>query len=507
MMSESANSGNEIDNNNRGCRDSEGDEEDDIIEICNNYEDDDDGDSGGDYEMILIPETKEEEEEEELNNNNKEVKENEDDKYDDDDGDDDGINVIIDQSLIEQENLQKLLSLDHLKNMTRFDNDHDQNIDLEMQIEIENLIKLSISPSTAKYIAVLVNNQLILIPDKVKISDRLARYIWSSPKMYQPTVFPFINEFNKMLIKDSRYNDTFAIFAVRYNKTPYMQRSKISLDNGNTYHNRNDYFGAEERNFSVKHINQYCDFAAIIIKENKVIDYAIHGVKSNINEMILAHNPRRIYYNAKKDDFLDIFVNYPYQPFYEVMKNISYPVQIYHEQEFINTLPFCERQNPFCAFCRALKDVRGFLNFKKVPATVRLPQMLKDFILIDDGNNNSSNHHHHHHHNERQMQNYQKYERLKLQRHHPYYSLQPPPPIHHHQRRRRQIICGGGIGSYDNNNDPNNEANDNSDLINIANNNFMRFKRARNVRSRYRNLMNAKHRCTSFNTNSNKIVI
>lgn len=306
---------------------------------------------------------------------------------DDDDSDNDNVNVIINNDVInENKNLQLLLQGNSLFDPTLSNYQICMNFsynfndcDLELKNEISKLVKLSINPSTNKSITVLIDNQLILIPIKIKISDRLASYIWPMPKTYEKSELPFIDEFNKLLINGNRH-ETFAIFGVKYNKTNYIRKQTTTeaLNSNNGYNMK--------KKQCIGGLYRYCDFSAIIVSNNKIVDYAIHGYKSNISEMLRLHQPRRVYYNAQRGDALDVFMNYEYQPFYECTKNILRSVQIYRGSDIFNSLPFCERHDIFCALCNTLRDVRGFINNISVPPTIKIPQYLKNFMPIQTYN-------------------------------------------------------------------------------------------------------------------------
>lgn len=150
-------------------------------------------------------------------------------------------------------------------------------------------------------------------------------------------------------------------------------------------------------------IYQYCDFAAVIIENGQIIDYAIHGFASNISEMIYHHQPKYIYYNAQEGDALDIFMNYKHQPFYMACYGKLRPIRINRINDFFNPLVFCERNDLFCALCNCLRDVRGL--FFKIPeqkfeisntCNMNTPQMYKistnypKYTGNDDDNNEKS---------------------------------------------------------------------------------------------------------------------
>lgn len=292
----------------------------------------------------------------------------------------DSFNVIIDSDSIkeEQRRLQQLLSMNH--QLASSPSSSSINLDVELKNEIRKLITLSISPSTDRSITVLVNNQLILVPVTVKLSDRLISHIWPAERVYAESQLPFQEEFNNLLIPNvKRHGDTFGIFSVKYNKTQYLRNQGGGSNGGGG----GGGGGTKECSSG---LYQYCDFAALIVSNNRVIDYAVHGHRSNINRMFERHRPRRIYYNARLNDALYVFVNYKYQPFYESLKDVSRPVQIHRNVggKPFNTLPFCDRKDAFCALCCALRDTRGFINDSDVPLSLKIPQSLRNFHIPYD---------------------------------------------------------------------------------------------------------------------------
>lgn len=238
----------------------------------------------------------------------------------------------------------------------------------------------SINPPTSKTITVQYHNQLILIPTNVAISSRLSTLFWPQSLVYEERKLPFVNEFNRFMAKakenimetGNKYPDgidiseTIAIFGSTYKK------STISLDNANNSQNFNtksDDDGFKRCNTG---IYRYYDFAILIVKNGSVIDYAIHGYASNINEAIFKYNPVRIYYNAMPNDALDVFLRYPYQPFYSATFDKLTPIKAHIIRDNFNILAFCERRSAFCALCNCLKYLRSLMfTFKSVYVETR----------------------------------------------------------------------------------------------------------------------------------------
>lgn len=287
----------------------------------------------------------------------------------DEDCDDDGINVVINnipacpktQPLVDE-----LTRIDEA--MIRFNIYSPQADDLAINAELQVLVSNSINPKTLKCVTVKFQNQIILIPHTVAISSRLASLFWAYPKQYQLMTLPFHQEFDNNMTKCRKnrnlwpktypdnipMSDKIGIFAAKYKK------NIIATD---LYRNSTDYEGMQ--NEKIKHsssgIYQYCDFALLIIENGVIIDYAIHGFRSNIAECVRKHNPTKIFYNSMPGDALDVFMKYPYQPFFTSMADILMPVKIYRLPENFNSMSFCERNDVYCALCSAIKDFRGMM--------------------------------------------------------------------------------------------------------------------------------------------------
>lgn len=373
-------------------------------------EDDDDGDSGSCSIVGLAAEPKK-------SNSLTDKSDNGDDADDDDnDNDDDSVIVTIDsERLRENARLTRLLRADQLASLNvslAMDAERDRvhryiETDLELQREIEMIVRESIRPTTDKCISVSLNNQVVLVPVTIRISDRLASYIWGAPRQYRSQSFPFVEEFDRLLDGLSRTSEkrrlfagimpsdgvtlprTFAVFAVRYvrtncltsRQTPQHQQQhrwatqsrdieNIALPSGHQQGHHGDNgnqpssssWNKKPMTNTIFGLYQYCDFSVMIIRDNRVVDYAVHGVHSNIAETITRHKPEVVYYNAQPDDALDVFVRYEWQPFYECLRDIARPVSIYrNNRELFNTLPFCTRCDTFCAFCHALRDIRSLI--------------------------------------------------------------------------------------------------------------------------------------------------
>lgn len=274
--------------------------------------------------------------------------------------------------------------------------------EMQLKNEIMNLVATSVRSSYSRSVTLLVENKLVAIPDHVPLSDQLAARIWPPDKLYSESKLPYVELFNSLLIPNARRNgDTYAVFSVKYNRAKCALRpnssetrsTRLVEEMASGFHGHHDSAAvsltartnggdasadsqAVDRS-SVTALYQFCDFAAVIVSDNKVVDYAVHGVRSSIVRMLDAHRPRRVYYNATIGDPLYVFVNYKYQPFYAALKGISRPVKINRSHANFNTIAFCERNDVFCALCCCLRDVKGFVNDADVPNTLRVPRPIK----------------------------------------------------------------------------------------------------------------------------------
>lgn len=242
---------------------------------------------------------------------------------DDDDDDDDGINLILISD------------------------------DKKIAEEVNEIVRKSLTISSTPSIAVLYNNQLVLIPYNVKISQELSAFLWPTKCTYAKSSFFSMSVFNEMLeCLPSTRRERFAIFAVHYEKR----------NHGLVVNNRPKSNDARPKSFEHgKYL--YTDFAAAIIEDKRIIDYAIHGYKSNISKMIEINRPRRIYYNKNAGKYLDVFMKYSGQPFYKATHKIMTPISIKRDSK-IQTCLFCERHTTYCAFCHLLREIVGFFSFE-----------------------------------------------------------------------------------------------------------------------------------------------
>lgn len=250
------------------------------------------------------------------------------------------------------------------------------NPDLEIRAELGTLVMNSITPKTSQCIAVNFNKRILLIPTTQPLSSRMQSLFWVQPKQYEETKLNLFNNIDIMPqisknLGDADFNngnnpmglsadDTFAVFSARYYyKTTMPGRAQDS--NLNSNNSNND--GQQQQSLINTGFYYYTDFAVFILRDMKIIEYAIHGYVSNINDLLHKYNPKKIFYNSMPNKALDLFLRYEYQPFFSGIKDTSKltPIVIHRFTGFYNTLAFCERQEAFCAFCNGLRDIRGLL--------------------------------------------------------------------------------------------------------------------------------------------------
>lgn len=243
--------------------------------------------------------------------------------------------------------------------------------DIELNNEVDRLIAKSVNLRTTDVITVFVRNTLILVPTDVPISSRLADCIWP-PEKTLTAKFEFNNMhlFNRMMPETDR-TETMAFFAARYKRVHVGTQLQYRPPQS-TQHQLAP--PVPQNTASGQYL--YDDFALVIVVGGKVVDAAIHGVRGNINDLVAKYKPRRIYCNTMPDDALHVFLRYPYQPFYQSFQNLMVPFFVDTTKVGMSTVPFCDRYDPFCAFCKALLTVRGFFQ-QHIPNTPRFVQRIR----------------------------------------------------------------------------------------------------------------------------------
>lgn len=271
------------------------------------------------------------------------------------------------------------------------------NADLEIMNEVKELVRASID-AKGPCITILFADQLILVPINVKISNRLASMIWSAERDYVESAFPHMKTLNDLLRKSytesggngNSGDEIIAYLATKYDRRMlnnryyhYYQKSNNTTtppppspittlpttSPSTSSSSSSSSSSTVDRNNEFKDcmsgLYRYSDFTIFIIKNGIIIDYAIHGYVSSINGAIEKHQPKTIYYNAKSNDALDVFLHYQYQPFYTTMKDRLQPVQI-GRSIFSNAMAFCDRHDAYCSLCIGIRDLRNWLFCKSL---------------------------------------------------------------------------------------------------------------------------------------------
>lgn len=265
---------------------------------------------------------------------------------------DDDINVIIDAQAIKD----RPNRIDEYKLIQQFLNNAKIEDD-ELQVEIELLVTKSIeSPMMHKHITVFVDNRYLIVDYNTKISDRLKSYIWhtSKPYLYKPLIY--IDSLNNFIKPNASLPDVYAVFSVKYDRVNNVKSQKFN--NIKTQQMIKHKYRFQNNNA----LYIYIDFSILIIKDGKIVDYAIHGIHSSIRETVDRWKPSQIIYNAEPNDPLDTFLHYEHQPFYELIYKYGKPMKLFRNQKIV-CLALCERNDVYCAFCNGLKDLLGLTNF------------------------------------------------------------------------------------------------------------------------------------------------
>lgn len=264
---------------------------------------------------------------------------------DEEDDDDDGINVIIDNLTLEE--------------------------DVHILNEVRELIEKSITLNPCeRVITVSFNNKLIMVHPSTAISSKLASRFWAPPKVYQQQDLSCLELFNKHvanLVKEGMIlrntypggidkNIPVALFSVQYQQ-PFGVRVRkrvyetyqIAKDSGTTICNYH-----------------YIGFCVLIIQNGSIIDFAVHGKLSNIEEAIRRHCVTKVYYNSQRSGPLDVFMRFKHQPFYAATYDKLHPLIINKFNENFNPGCMCPVTSSFrcpflCPFCIGLTQLRSFL--------------------------------------------------------------------------------------------------------------------------------------------------
>lgn len=291
------------------------------------------------------------------------------------------------------------------------------NQDIQLQSEINEIIRKSIQPKTHKLITAMYQKRLITIESTQVISPRLTNVLWGPPLPYmapmRPNPLEILTSYFKKMQREcgnceqtgtycnGRWpvDETFGIIAAVYSKTtttintlPSLLRqqqqqqqqqssnilqqqqlehamSKLAMNNPlndlpqprrvrNNKNNGNMVNGA----IAVKStpLYRYYDFTLLIVRNGEVLNYAIHGHHSNFASLINEYQPRQVFCNAIAGDSLDTFLRYEYQPFYSALSGRLRLLKL-NLIPLCNYISFCYRRDSFCSFCQALRYLNTFI--------------------------------------------------------------------------------------------------------------------------------------------------
>lgn len=339
------------------------------------------------------------------------------------DGDSDAIDDDVDDDDYE-DNINVSIRNPSIDEIKAFYKDQEMpyiNQDIQLQSEINELIRKSIQPKTHKLITAMYQKRLITIESAQVISPRLTNVLWGAPLPYmvpmRPNPFEILTSYFKKMQREcgnceqtgtycnGRWpvDETFGIIAAVYSKTtttintlPSLLRqqqqqmqqhqqlnsrllqqqqlehamSKMAMNNPlnglpqpsrlrtNKSPNGNTVNGA----VAVKStpLYRYYDFTLLIVRNGEVLNYAIHGHHSNFTSLINEYQPRQVFCNAAAGDSLDTFLRYEYQPFYSALSGRLRLLKL-NLIPLWNYISFCSRRDSFCSFCQALRYLNTFI--------------------------------------------------------------------------------------------------------------------------------------------------
>lgn len=283
------------------------------------------------------------------------------DKNGSDSDSDDNINVIIDKNV---------LSSSSSRRQKRDSNCEKYQYKLfALNSEVDRLVDqcIKLDPS-AKYVFTFIpdRQQYLFINTKTPISDILSEWIWGKNLEYEQPDARLIEKFNSSVIPYrqmksqssllNQQDEAYGIFSAKYIKTQHQNYQK--LQRGSMQGDAQHYHHQQQ------HTNQYIytNFALAIIRNGKLVDYAIHNKFSNINYLVDNYKPKKIFYNSFPNSSLDVFLRYEYNPFFATMSNKLQCINICQDQRF-NPLVLCPMYEQYCVLCRNLRDVYGFLSY------------------------------------------------------------------------------------------------------------------------------------------------
>lgn len=236
-------------------------------------------------------------------------------------------------------------------------NVEDEN-DVLFNTEIQNIIENSYNNIGDSIIGYDKNKKIIFpIPINFEISSRLIDYLWNKPciEKNEPLKFQNQDSFEKYL--GDKYknftNEHIGFFGFHYWKS------------GKTFkltHKDGKFGNKPESPRILPGCFVFDDFSLVIMKSGKVVDYAIHGVENNINEVIRKYQPSVILYPGREEDPISTFLKYKYQPFSE-FSNTFIPIQFNKFKKY-RVIQNCNRLNEFCSFCNVNQFILNYYDYK-----------------------------------------------------------------------------------------------------------------------------------------------
>lgn len=239
--------------------------------------------------------------------------------------------------------------------LTEYTNNDD---DILLRSEIEKIKQISID-STVETIAAYDNikNIVFYIPIDLPISSRLRDYLWNTSCICEnePLRFESCDVFEEFLEKKYKTfsNDCIGFFGYHYWKNG--KTFKLTPKDGKIGNK-------PEREKTLHGCFVFDDFSLIIMKNGKIIDYAIHGVENNVNEIIRKYKPIKIFYSGKSNDPISVFLKYKYQPFSEFSESFV-PIQMYLKKYVV--IQNCKRKSEYCSFCNANQFVLNYYDYEQ----------------------------------------------------------------------------------------------------------------------------------------------
>ncbi|UDM55431.1 gp78-like protein [Phenacoccus solenopsis nudivirus] len=121
----------------------------------------------------------------------------------------------------------------------------------------------------------------------------------------------------------------------------------------------------------------YKEFAVIIMRNGCFRDAAIHGKRNNIASILDEYDVKTVYVNCDVGSSLDVFISYPYQPFYETLHKRKIVYLRGTLKSTVKTLPYCPNANIYCSLCRCINTAHkhytlSTIDQQKIYSTNRL---------------------------------------------------------------------------------------------------------------------------------------